>query len=1516
MADTNKIRQSIRDILTELNKLSTGSEEASKVLQDFGQVIRSSLGSGTISDISKFVRQVQELEKALISLGQSKAKVATSIEAVYQGASQFGKTPQLQRLGALAPEGATRAQAVAQLRLNTEREITREIEKQTNKQTNLNLEGAILTRQHELGPGGINLYQHRIERLNKYNEALIAAGNAEREHRKREQQLQEAISKGNVSLQERINILSGVAQNEVRRGQGRRPGPAEGPISVQTLLSTEQARIPGGITGVKNLEKSLKQLGLTNGTVTSSYKELSTGISYFNIQAKDASGQVLRLKTAMDPLGNVLQDTQKRFRSFGSAVGRDILEVTKWTIAIGIVYTPIRAFNRLMTDMIQVQSELADSAVVLGGNTRLIGKAFESVKSIGDLTGTSIAGVVSSYNEAYGAASGAATQSERLAKTTALLRDSMVLAKLAGIDQAEALDTLTGALGQADLKLDQGRRLLDSWQAVAKSANVSINTLASTFAIAGDAARGAGIDYNKLNAIAATLAEKTKLSADETGNALRGFISGFQSSKAEKTLSDYGIAVRDVNGQLRSFVDIMEEIVRLQSAGFLSKKDVQEIANVVGGGWRRGAQLTTLLENYGRVLQLTTVSTNAQGDAEAALAIKVNTVETAITRLNNAVTALAKAFGTEGGLLDVISVTVDGLTQIVNLLDAVVKGMGGATPLILGIGGLLAVRSFQPQFLNRGAIGSAGLSPQEHINARLAGVAGGTAPYAGATGAVPRTGVPLPSYTLNDQITGIETGFVRAASRIGLGTFAAKAGVLGTTAIALQAGSSIYAGARAGGGFQSQRQYLKAGAQIAGGVVGAFEGGPFGAIIGSAIAGGFTEAATQGAADIGGAIAQFRVQAEAGNVPPLTTGTNQEYAQRLQKQIDDNNKQLEDALGITGNATSSLLSVLSGLLGTSLTPEQATLAKYKYQTGQIPQQGNGIQNFLLQGLLGSGFFGGGVAGGSKLSPEEQELIKRSIELDQKLQEAQSGVGGVPFSPTEQKRAANTAEITDLAKQMGNEFVKQALTDLQRGTKTSQQYLTAQSTASTLGQKGGTLLTAAQLSGTAIDTKTLLDTLLRVSSEEQQSLINAAEGVINYRKALDDAKPGTEEYKQAQDGLNKSIENFGQILPATIIAAQTNKLPKLNVTQLADVPQEQAKAIIENAKKTQKLWYEALGKDLDIPPDIIKEMQDRISQTIVQTGSGASASFIKTNIKPEFLTQATQQAGFGGQGYSIQDYRDRLTQAQLPGLLGRYQQVSGTLQNFGYKPQNSDLILLTKDGITQQHLDMTILNLAMQDLIDVNKQQLEGIFNIPEGMTAFIPATDKTYFSNTPFPQTSSSTGGGFPSGTPTTKDQQVAKNVTEYTQEYTKRIVEDSLKNRGPLRSGGLSQNTTANQALTAEHQAYLDRGGRSVYEYNRYKQIQRAPNNLQPNQMPHPQYTPPGGVTAGLGVGDILDRLVSQATNMPASIPITTHVDFKATIPVIINGQQIIQMLQEQLFSSFTNAKRRSGSFGYVVEQ
>jgi TP901 family phage tail tape measure protein len=87
----------------------------------------------------------------------------------------------------------------------------------------------------------------------------------------------------------------------------------------------------------------------------------------------------------------------------------------------------------------------------------------------------------------------------------------MILSQLAGIEQAEALDTLVGALRQAKLELTDGSQIMDSWIAVSKNANVSINTLASTYAIVGTAAEDAGISFDALNGMAAALAEATKL---------------------------------------------------------------------------------------------------------------------------------------------------------------------------------------------------------------------------------------------------------------------------------------------------------------------------------------------------------------------------------------------------------------------------------------------------------------------------------------------------------------------------------------------------------------------------------------------------------------------------------------------------------------------------------------------------------------------------------------------------------------------------------------------------------------------------------------------------------------------------------------------------------------------------------------------------------------------------------------------------------------------------------------------
>ena len=73
---------------------------------------------------------------------------------------------------------------------------------------------------------------------------------------------------------------------------------------------------------------------------------------------------------------------------------------------------------------------------------------------------------------------------------------------------------------------------------------------------------------------------------------------------------------------------------------------------------------------------------------------------------------------------------------------------------------------------------------------------------------------------------------------------------------------------------------------------------------------------------------------------------------------------------------------------------------------------------------------------------------------------------------------------------------------------------------------------------------------------------------------------------------------------------------------------------------------------------------------------------------------------------------------------------------GEKPERM-AILFTDPVVKELVGSRILLSLALRDIIKNQEKQLEGIFNIPEGMTAMIPQTGNLFFSNQPIDR-----GGG------------------------------------------------------------------------------------------------------------------------------------------------------------------------------
>lgn len=427
--------------------------------------------------------------------------------------------------------------------------------------------------------------------------------------------------------------------------------------------------------------------GSQQGFQVKAFEEASNGITRLKFAYRDLEGAVRTLDVTQNKFGQTLVDTQRRFRTLGDAIVRDTVEVFKWSIAVAVVYAPMQKLNELIKVAIQNQSELANIAVVLGQSQDKLNAIFEDAATVAAKTGESINGVLESYTLAYRATGRYVNENQRAAAASKLLSDSLILAKLSGMDHAAAIDTLVGALNQLNMPLTKGDELLNKWVAVTKVANVDLKTLAESFAITSASAESAGLSVDQLNGIIATLAEATTLSATEAGNAVRAIISGLSTDGARKELGKLGISVEDANGQLRNFMDVLTQIASLREAGVISQDEFKQLSAALGGqGARRGAQVEAVIVGLGKAQKFAEVSANATTEAYDALGIKIETVDTKITKLGNAFQVLAQSLGEKGGILDIFSQVLEIANSLVLAVSKITDSLGKVTPLLIGLG--------------------------------------------------------------------------------------------------------------------------------------------------------------------------------------------------------------------------------------------------------------------------------------------------------------------------------------------------------------------------------------------------------------------------------------------------------------------------------------------------------------------------------------------------------------------------------------------------------------------------------------------------------------------------------------------------------------------------------------------------------------------------------------------------------------------------------------------------------------
>lgn len=1093
----------------------------------------------------------------------------------------------------------------------------------------------------------------------------------------------------------------------------------------------------------KNLEKRVKEYGMQLSDLRSVQREASTGIirMQFVGETKLTSGitgadvtALNSLNLALSKSGQILNDTQRRFRSFFSGISRDIGEAVKWAIAISAVYTPLRKFGELVQEMIQNQAKLAEVQIITGRSSEEVYKSFGKISFIASRTGESVLSTIDSYKMAYIAAGNIRDENVRAATATKLLSDTLTLSRLSALGAEESMDILSATLKQMGMSLDEGSILLDKWVAVSKQANVDLQTLATSFSIIASAAENVGLDVDEINGIIAATSEVSTLSARETGNMIRAFLSGYQTESAVKELNKFGIATRDAEGNLVGFMQVFTQIKELSKAGLISESQMARIAEILGGGARRGAQLSAFISNMDRIQQIAEVSRFARtGEAMEALNIRMETVDATANTLRVSFSRLAQTLGHEGGILNFIILLNKALTTLTDSLTLTTKALGDITPLLAfgGAVGLLFNANKNAGFGFQKGLGTIGYEIGNIIGRVLFGL--------GITKNVQPTLPGISRLTNETFVPRMSEKFPQLAGQIKLEEGITAAMLTGASAAGDNMGSKFATFLQKNYRWvipsalvftsvvksSLEEDFLKAGVSAAGALVGALASksqylvskfgtavGPIGMIIGFSMANAFLNAA-RNKADFTTAMAE-RLTLQA---PQISTPEFKNDLEELIKQREDLQRRLE-------SSAARNVSILGGLVSFPFGKEEnnailrgvfnlSNTIRYTFYDLFHDIQGITYDQFSLE---------------SALQAADQNLVREYKNISEKIFNFEKAVQEGVLT----KRTATVQKTVELYKKEADAFIEEQKRKLYEGV--NQEIPPSQFREKSTELQGINLKTAqffvtvgedfAKLIDKSDDLagayRALMEVLFSMSTQESTALTGYV-GMID--KLAEESGPASEKVKQLREELAYLLtilyknQQLSQFKMPTVISGQYTP--------------EEAELITKRARELTREFYEQLVPDKLLVPDFLSKLTPIAVQVAAESGSSASKVFWKsfTEIDSGMFDRAKKELEELGlikpKDINIQPYTDITKsdfQNRILPLIKQFERIIG--ESFYGGAENvprEPLGLIFKDGTDKIVVNLLALRLAMDKANELLQKQLDGIFNLPEGAELWVPA---------------------------------------------------------------------------------------------------------------------------------------------------------------------------------------------------
>lgn len=200
-----------------------------------------------------------------------------------------------------------------------------------------------------------------------------------------------------------------------------------------------------------------------------------------------------------------------------------------------------------------------------------------------------------------------------------------------------------------------------------------------------------GLSFDNAAAVLATITATTRQSEDVVGTALKTIFARIQGLKLGETLEDgtnlnqysqalekVGINIKDSNGELKDMDNIIEEMGNKWNT--IDKDQQVALAQQVAG-IRQYTQLIALMDNFDYYKENLARAQNADGSLQEQADIYAESWEAASKRVKASLETIYNNLLDDNFFINL----ADGAADLLDILNGIVKSLGGAKGLLLGI---------------------------------------------------------------------------------------------------------------------------------------------------------------------------------------------------------------------------------------------------------------------------------------------------------------------------------------------------------------------------------------------------------------------------------------------------------------------------------------------------------------------------------------------------------------------------------------------------------------------------------------------------------------------------------------------------------------------------------------------------------------------------------------------------------------------------------------------------------------